>query len=154
MSQTWCVSLLLNDASLSCRCVFLSTLFIYFEYQMEPAGDRCTLSLLGIHSSSCRLLEACCPNSRPVGWNRRDTKSLFERGEEIKLLEFQRAVNSSVHCTPIHCIVGRKPLWHLYVKDSFKTNTTVCSDKMCCCTTYKQIIRLREKCTFVSVVWN
>ncbi len=63
---------------------------IYVEYQMERAGDRCTLTLLYIHSSSWRLLEACCPAGRPVGWNRKDTQSFFESGAEIKLLGARR----------------------------------------------------------------
>lgn len=70
-------------------CLFVHTC-IYAEFQMERAGDHCTLTRIYIHSSSCRLLEACCPASWSVGWNRRDTQGLFESGAEFKLLGAER----------------------------------------------------------------
>lgn len=87
-------------------CCFVHAL-IYFEYQLGQTGDRCTLTVLYIHGSSCRLLEACCPTSRPIGWNTKDTESFFESCAEIKLLEVKeerkksvsfREVNSFVNC--------------------------------------------------------
>lgn len=114
---------------------------IYVEYQMERAGDRCTLTLLYIHGGSCRLLEACCPTGRPVGWDRKDTQSFFESWAEIKLLEARKVgekstsfrEESALLCTVHWCTAfwgvrdGTRGLlfWLLQIEDPFKSLSTV-----------------------------
>lgn len=57
---------------------------------MEWAGDQCTPTLLYIHGSSWRLLAACCPSSRPAGWNRKDVQRFFVRSAGIKAAGSQK----------------------------------------------------------------